>query len=203
MTSCRSFAALAAIALVSPALARPTSTFDTGPDGWTLAASTQWNAAGGNGGGFLFGAVDEPTNETAGAFAPAEFLGDWSIYNNTGSIIYDYCRFDNGSVPREFFPLTVVIAGPGGNATWTGEVIQGPTDWETVVVPIAAGAWSIGDGTWDGILANVSTFYIQIELVVNDETPDDTAGIDNISIVPGPFAAGFLALGLMAGRRRR
>jgi hypothetical protein len=197
------FATLAAIAVVSPALARPSTNFDTGPEGWTFPASTEWQATGGNADGFLFGGIVEDENITAGAFAPAEYLGDWSGLNENGSLSFDYRRIDNGDIPRAFFPLTVQIAGPGGNATWTGPIINVPTDWTTYTIPIDQGAWSIDDGNWEDLLANVAILYIQLELVVNDGVADDTAGLDNVVLVPAPSAFGALALGLVARRRRR
>lgn len=195
--------ALAAIAVVSPALARPSTDFNSGPEGWTFPASTEWQPAGGNTDGFLFGGVIENENITAGAFAPAEYLGDWSSLDATGELTFDYRRIDNGEIPRAFFPLTVQIAGPGGNATWTGPIINVPTDWTTYTIPIDQGAWSIDDGNWEDLLANVTILYIQLELVVNDGLIDDTAGLDNVNLVPAPSAAALLALGLMAARRRR
>lgn len=197
------FATLAAIAVVSPALARPSTNFDTGPEGWTFPASTEWQPAGGNTAGYLFGGIVENQNITAGAFAPAEYLGDWTSLDNTGSLSFDYRRFSNGELPRAFFPLTVQIAGPGGNATWTGPIIQNPTDWTTYVVPISMGAWSVDDGNWADLIANIEILYIQLELVVNDGLVDDTAGLDNVNLVPAPSAVGAMAFGLLARRRRR
>lgn len=196
-------ALLAAIAVGSPALARPSTDFDTGPEGWTFPASAEWQPTGGNGDGFIFGGIVEDENITAGAFAPAEYLGNWTSLDNTGSLSFDFKRFDNGDDPRAFFPLIVQIAGPGGNATWTGPTIVNPTDWTNYVVPIEQGAWSIDDGTWADILSNVETLYIQLELVLTDGPIDDTAGLDNVVLVPAPSAFGALALGLFARRRRR
>lgn len=195
-------AAVAAVSVSSWAAARPSSTFDTGTDGWTLAASAQWENSGGNGGGYLQGAFNEPTNETAGAFAPAEFLGDWSLYNGVGTLTYDYRRISNGESPLSFLPLSVQIVSPAGNASWTGMIINQPTDWLAVEVPINEAAWSF-DGEWADILANVSMLYIQIELVINEAGADDLAGIDNVRLIPSPSAALLALAGVVLPRRRR
>lgn len=179
------------------------SNFDSGPDGWTFPASVEWRATGGNGDGHLYGAIPENENITAGAFAPAEFLGSWASLDGTGMLTFDYKRFDNGDIPRAFFPLTVQIVGPGGGATWNGIIINQPSDWLHVTVPITAAAWNIDDGTWEDILADVSVLYIQLELVLNDGPADDTAGLDNVRLVPTPGSAFLLAAGLVGASRRR
>lgn len=198
-------AAMVSVVLCAPAFSGVVahSNFDAGPDGWTFPASVEWHAVGGNGDGYLHGSVSEDENITAVAFASAAFLGNWSAFDGTGVLTYDYRRMSNGEVPLAFFPLTVQIAGPGGNATWTGATITQPGDWFTVTVPINSANWSIDDGSWASILANVTTLAIHIELVVNEGSLDDQAGIDNVTLVPNPATAAVLVLALAALRRRR
>ncbi len=205
MKSCRLFATTLAVAVASPVFASAPafSNFDSGPDGWTFPASTEWRATGGNADGHLFGGIPEDANITAGAFAPAAFLGDWSALDGVGSISFDYKRFDNGQNPLGFLPLTIQIVGPGGNATWNGPIINTPGDWTTYTAPINQANWSIDDGNWNDILANVAIFYIQLELVINAGPLDDTAGLDNVSLIPSPATIGLLSLGLLGTRRRR
>ncbi|MBL8745452.1 MAG: hypothetical protein JNK58_03755 [Phycisphaerae bacterium] len=205
MKSCRLFAIASAIAVVPPALAGAPafSNFDDGPQGWTFPSGTEWRSTGGNSAGHLYGAMPDEQNITAGAFAPAEFLGNWTSLDGSGSISFDYRRFSNGETPRAFFPLTIQIAGPGGNATWNGPIINKPGDWTTYIAPINQAAWTLDDGDWNELLADVTVFYIQLELVVNDGLIDDTAGIDNVSLIPAPSAAALVALSFLSARRRR
>lgn len=182
--------ALALVALSSvPAAAADliaSSNFDSGAQGWQLPASTQWEAVGGNPGGYLLGAIEESSNATSVASAPAAYLGSWRALECAGWLRFDYRRFSNGSgTISQFLPLTVKIRGgtdnPNGEATWTGPIITAPTQWLSFYVPIAfAAGWSVSAGSWSDILTNVTSLTIQIELVANSGASDDKAGLDNV-----------------------
>ena len=161
------------------------SSFDAGQDDWILTASTVWSSGGGNPGGFLFGAVQEPDNITAAASAPAPFLGCWAPFEDVGQLRFDYRRISNGGGSViEFIPLTVVIKGgtsnPNGAAKWTGDIITRPSPWQTFAAPIAEDAWEVSAGSWEDILSNVTKLTIQIELVSNTLNPEDENGLDNV-----------------------
>lgn len=161
------------------------SNFDDGVQGWALNVSTIWQSSGGNSGGRLFGVTEEKTNTSAAASAPAAFLGDWSIYDGSGSVSFDFIRLDNGAQPAGFLPVSITISGPGGSARWDGPVIEVPGPWQTYTAPIEEAAWTIVAGNWTAILEDLTSLTIPIELVINSASPDEQAALDNVLLKSG------------------
>jgi hypothetical protein len=193
-----------------------TSTFDTDLDGWTsdnTPAEIGWAATGGNPGGYVRFDPDTTGNATA-ILAPSTFLGDWTSFDMVGKISYDHKIFSLGG-GFIFLPYRIDIKGPGGTAFWEGETPSGLTDWplppdQTVVAPLREDVWSITNGSWSGLLSNITELRIQIELVDNTSSGGgDIAGIDNVNLssIPIPsavwlFGSGLLGLIGMARRKK-
>jgi hypothetical protein len=197
------------------------TTFDTGLDGWTgdpsqgPASQYSWGPSGGNPGGY-FNFIDQaPTSGTIDA--PSQFRGNWSSYNGTGTLSWDHIIFSTGGDVTSYGPFQANISGPGGSAQFTTAVNDSVVgQWLTVTAPIKQTDWSLTSGTWTGLLADVTSLSIVIELVTNGFTPSPTHegdhdGIDNVilanSAVPEPsgLTLAFLsfAFGVAARFRRR
>jgi hypothetical protein len=157
------------------------STFDTDLDGWTVdRGSFGWADSGADRGGEL--TVDNHLEMAhATAVAPLKFLGDWSVYNNAGTLRFDHKISTLGSDVTGFSAYRVVISGPGGEARWTGETPNGLTDWTHISIPLEASAWSLASGSWPGLLENVTSLRIRMEQVLN-ATPNagDLCHLDNV-----------------------
>ncbi len=153
------------------------STFDSNMDGWTGAG--QWQADGGNPGGFADYIFSGPA--PTDIIAPAEFLGDWSGLDGTGSFHFDHKLFDVGAGITEFFPYSVVIQGPGGTARWTGPTPTSATGWLRFNIPIDECFWEVEVGQWDDILPAITTVGVRIELV-GTILENDRNGLDNIQL---------------------
>jgi hypothetical protein len=113
------------------------------------------------------------------------------------------------------------IIGPGGSAVWVGNTPgSAPTGWVSNSASISGGVggtgWTLESGTWAGLLANVTTFEIPIELITNDQSSPwtDIEGVDNVvlsnnvSQTPLPaalplFAGGLGMVGFLARRKQR
>lgn len=155
-----------------------TTTFDGGLDGWE-ATGTEfvYLTNGGNPDGYL--RHNDSTGDSNTASAPPRFLGDWSSINETGVIIFDHHVFTTGNgSPR---PYRVFLSGPGGTARWSGALPTLLGSWVNIRVPIQQSEWIVESGTWAGLLNNVTSFKIQVELFVQTiEGPRDQNGIDNV-----------------------
>lgn len=171
------------------------SDFESDLDGWTTVGDgiSSHVAAGGNPGGFLQ-SVDQPIGQNTDAFAPAKFLGDWSVLDGAGVLSADFrmvsacCAISEG---MEFF-----ISGPGGSASQRLSTATGPFPaWTTYSIDIAESAWNVS-GNWAALLGDVTVLRIDMEHVGGDET----TGLDNVvlSSVPEPSGV-LLALAGLAG----
>ena len=173
------------------------SDFASGIDGWTGNAT--WSSTGGNSGGYaqFVSAGSAPSD----IIAPAKFHGDWSALNGIGRISFDHALFALGADVGTIFPYSIEIGGPGGIARWNGPTPTQPTSWLSFLAPLDETFWSVSSGTWDGLLSNVQSFRIRIELVANPSGSADQAGIDNVRVgdageIPEP--ASFVALSIGA-----
>ena len=109
--------------------------------------------------------------------------GDLSALDGGGELTFDYRRFTNGGGSvLAFLPVTVTLGGPGGAARWEGEAFTMPTDWVPITVPFTESEWTITGGTWSGLLDNVTSLSIVLELVSNTLPPEDFNGVDNVRL---------------------
>lgn len=183
------------------------STFDTGMEGWTVnpsggpgTASFTWMASGGNPGGYGRYYENRVGNDVA--VAPAAFLGDWSALDGVGKISYDMRLHSHGGGPIDYPEF--VIAGPGGSARVDVGPWGGPGySWATYSAPISASSWTLLSGTWDGLLSDVTSFTIDMDL----RSGIEYWNVDNVAItyIPAPGAAllGAMGLGLVGWVKRR
>ena len=168
------------------------SAFVSDLEGWTLVdkdgsfaeGELVWRDVGGNPDGFV-----EFTDEGSdGGFisAPAEYLGNWTNYDGVLIISYDHIIISEGSV-TERLPYEIRISGPGGEAQFLGDTPAPPSGWCPVVTPLDSDKWTILDGDWLSVLANVSSFRIRIEVTSGFF---DVSGIDNIELSAYTAAVG-------------
>ena len=163
------------------------SRFDQDLDGWTSTApqNIEWRSSGGNPSGQLY--FHDRTYTDPLVTAPAQYLGDWSRLNESGSIQYDQTvTFDGDKGGAfEFISHKIFISGPGGSAAWVGATPTALTPWETITAPLNARQWTLSRGTWLELLQNVTSFQIQVELVSNHDGGFDESGLDNVRLVDG------------------
>ena len=163
------------------------STFDTDLDGWTSTAPAEiaWTADGGNSGGYV--RFEDMSSDWTRIYAPPKFLGDWSALNGTGLLSFDHRLFDLGRVPDTVAWYVVDMSGLGGDTTFSQRFDPvTPTDWISVEVPILEAEWGLNEGTWGGLLADVTTLQLRIEMVLNSSQPGDVCGLDNVRLIPEP-----------------
>lgn len=181
------------------------SDFSSDLDGWTVVGDgiVTHVSTGGNPGGFLQ-STDTASGSNTDAFAPVEFLGNWSAYENVGSVSADLAIIadnnNNHTEGVEFF-----ISGSGSSASFRFSTSEGPSTgtWTTYTLPISESDWDVS-GDWDTLLSNVEVFRIDLEFIHGTEV----TGLDNVRLttVPIPAAAWFFGsglLGLIAIARRK
>jgi hypothetical protein len=178
------------------------STFDTGAQGWTGDDPTNhdwnttntgagWQGSGGNPGGFLEGVEIYAAGGTGYFMAPNSWLGNWSQYKG-GTLQYDIkiisgtsyfsdsdVRIYNGS---SYLACTVT------NGYWSG--------WQTFELNLTPAIFGVSDSFFDGIMSNVTAFWIRGEYISGPEAE----GLDNVKLnapVPIPGAVWLFGSGLL------
>jgi len=157
------------------------STFDTGLDGWTEEFPADidifWESTDGNPGGFM--RTVDTSGLQARALAPSKYLGDWSTLDNARGIVrVDAKLIDAGGFTVEWAG-GIEIAGPGGRLDHLFPVPHTST-WRTFTVSIAEADWQVNEGTWAGVLANVT----KMSLLADTTDGYDVNGYDNIYVGP-------------------
>ncbi|MBC7855365.1 MAG: hypothetical protein IAF94_18200 [Pirellulaceae bacterium] len=198
------------IVLCQPLSASIVSTYDSDLDGWILPnptdASFSWESPGGNPGGFAR-FIDGLQNNGGLIRAPGKFLGDWSSFD---SISFEHRQIAAG-IGNSYVPYEVFLSGAGGSARFTESHPGTAGSWISVTAPLTEPSWTIESGTWAGLISNVTQFEIRIEVLDNNNTLGDTAGIDNVVLrsaaVPEPASlaiwCGIGMAGMIAGWRTR
>ena len=172
------------------------TSFDTGLEGWTEQGSgfgpfLTYSASGGNPGGFgRFG--DAANTPDLYAVAPAAFLGNLSAFDG-GTVSFD----------AKFFPgiLTNPVAGFGlieisnGGTSVSQDIAPVTPDgnWQTFSGAFTAAGFGTSQATWNSILANVTSFTIQVDAYKPVQS-GPAVGLDNITIVPEPASGTLLIL---------
>lgn len=174
----------------NPAVIVAETYFETGLEGWDLypgpSEQLTWESSGGSADGYARFEDASPVGDFARA--PSEFLGDWSFLNGVGFLHWDIGVFGLGHDPV-LLEYRAVIAGPGGRAVYNSPGPVGLTDWERVTAHVYEGAWAVEAGTWPGVLAQVETLLIRIEMVGDPEAgpQGDIDGLDTV-VLGAPYA---------------
>ena len=191
---------------VASAATAITSTFDDGDEGWTVignATGVEFNATGGNPGGFI-----EVNDASVGGFsfvAPDAFLGDLSSFEG-GTLSFD--TFDDSSKDVLDSFGVVSIAGAGGVASL--DLFTGPLGdtFQTVSAALTADVWGVTEETWQAILADVTAITLVGESVtgITEQVGLDNFAVSSVAPVPLPASLSFMLAGLgglVVMRRRR
>jgi hypothetical protein len=179
-----------ALAGANPVVIVAESYFESDLGGWELSPGPQeqltWEPREGEPGGYARFEDTSPTDQYARA--PADYLGDWSWMDGVGYLHWEHRLFRLGQNPT-IGDYRAVIAGPGGRATFTLPGPSGVTGWEHVTAHIYEGSWTVEEGTWSGVLAQVDSLLVAIELVGNGGAGSeaDIDGLDNV-VLGAPYA---------------
>lgn len=122
------------------------------------------------------------------AYAPPKFRGDLSTWNGVGTLSFDVRVNTNLTAVLPPAPH-VRLAGPGGEASVAAtapEVLQATNQWHTFNYALDATTWTMTSGTWNDLLANVTTIEITLEYYTGTA---ETVLMDN-------FCMGLLNTGL-------
>ena len=173
------------LAAESPAFGQISSTFDTDLDGWTISGDNNavWLAALGNPGGCL-DVNDLAIGDMNWAIAPRKFLGDWGAFTSADTFYFDIFEL-NTSGGAWFSSHHVTIEGPGGSAWANAPQLPTPPPtgvWLTGSISFDPAEWTIVSGTWEAILANVTSCHIFAEWVTGGEK----TRLDNIRLSSSP-----------------
>ncbi len=183
------------------ALAAPViSTWDSGTlEGWTFSGVSYgyWEAAplGGDPGGWAR-FVDTSSAYTADKLhAPAAYLGDYQPYLDGG-----WLEWDQNTGKAAAIGPSITLVGPGGRAFYDAPV-PGLT-WSHVKVLLAPQYWTVSQGTWAGLMANVTDLNVVGDVASGSGTVE--LGLDNFALaVPEPATLAIVLLGGAALLRRR
>ncbi len=114
---------------------------------------------------------DDATGSMNRAYAPIDFLGDWSAATITDYVSADIFLHDAGGgyVTNNF---VFRIVGPGGSAkALYSPYPQPPSDiWINYSVNLDETQWLVESGTWSGILSHVCHWTMEESV---PDGPDD------------------------------
>ena len=183
-----------------------TSTFDTDGEGFTLSGGAlSFAATGGNPGGHI------RATDTVSTFMqltlPSKFTAAPLLEG--GTISFDAREFGSGPSVSGFGTITLSDGTNTATRDPFGSTLPAGV-WTSISADLDAGDWSLSGGTFETILANISSISIQVESINGF---DEVVGIDNVSVdtvspVPLPMTAplliaGVLGLGYATRRGRR
>jgi Laminin B (Domain IV)/PEP-CTERM motif len=199
-----------------------TSTFNTDTEGWSVvgdqAGPVTWIPTGGSPGGYV-SVTDSVVGGTMYFVAPSAYFGNMSSAYGTPLTFNLIQNFPD--TPNQFDDSAgdVVLKGSGLTLAYNLAVNPANGSWTPYSVPLAGGAWHIGD--LNGSLATQQ----DLQLVLSDitslqiraeyQTGPDTDGLDSVSFgsaavgaVPEPstwamMILGFVGVGAMTYRRRK
>lgn len=172
--------------------------FDDGFQGWsTPDTSTFWRSNGGNPNGYVQKRdFENNTVDDGFIYAPSSILGDWSSYDNVGTISYDHRLQFVGDLGN-FVPYELRLIGPSDSAIWRGSTPSGVTDWLTVDAALIENEWNV-TGDWNQLLGNITEFRVKTEVVSNVNV-GERVGVDNIRLTAVPESSSFPILAGLAG----
>jgi hypothetical protein len=120
------------------------------------------------------------------ALAPPKYLGSFAHFDNTAFLSFEHRvpltfgpAYWGAAIPRE-----VRLTGPGGSATWTGEVPVFSTGWVTVHVPLVETYWTQTSGKWLDLLEQVTSVEIRVDHF-NDLFAVEQTQYENVTLSPG------------------
>jgi hypothetical protein len=155
------------------------STFEDDEEGWMPLDPGQVTITHMPSGGYPSGYIQTHDVSGGGAviLAPAKFLGDWRELDGVGIVRYDHILIEDGGQAAEG-PLWFAIFGAGGKAKYTSDIIPLEGEWNHLSAPIDSASWTINEGTWTDILANVDTIRVGADLTHEH----DDNGFDNFYV---------------------
>ncbi len=184
----------------APARAVPVvSLWDDGTlNGWTSANGSwgRWEVptTGGNPGGYVRFYDLNSTYAADELHAPARYLGDMRPLVGNSRFEWDMLAGRTAAVG-----LVITLQGSGERAIYRS-ALPGLT-WSHATVDLKQASWTVSQGTWDGLMANVTGMSIMGDVCLGH--PGVELALDNFVMVPEPASLVLLACGGLALVRRR
>jgi hypothetical protein len=199
-------AALSSLPAYSAVVA--SSDWDDGTtQGWVLGDDSRGTyelvSAGGNPGGYVrFIDKDSGAVGNARMTAPSSFLGNYSLL---GQASFEWDA--KSEVLTDGVGVVIRMFGANGElAEFRDPTAVVTSEWQGFTAPIEESSWILLSGTWDGLISNVTTLDLSLDIV---PVLGQDGAVDNFTLtaVPVPpavwlFGSGLLGLVGMARRKR-
>jgi hypothetical protein len=168
-------------------------------DGWTFSGTSYgyWQTAltGGTPAGWVQFYDTSSTYTADTLHAPARYLGNYQPYLDNGWLEWDMLSGRAASIGT-----TLSLVGPGGRAIYRSP-IPGLT-WSHVKVELKPQYWIVSQGTWAGLMVNVTDLNIAGDVATGHGEVE--LGLDNFAlVVPEPASLALLAAALTGPWIRR
>jgi hypothetical protein len=102
-------------------------------------------------------------------FAHPDMLGDWSSTTESDSIFFDLFVHEIAGTVFDDYEFMVELRGQGSRANALPQFIPVFDQWQHVAISLDTSMWTLISGTWDELLANVTTVVIRGEFITGDE----------------------------------
>lgn len=166
-------------------------------DGWTFVNNSygHWEivTSGGNPGGYV------RFVDTINGYVADDLHGPSSLQGDYGALTNARFEFDMKSEKAAAVGAWITFSGPGGSYYYVTPVPT--TSWGHYVIPLQEASWSRSSGSWSGLLANVTNFSIQGDIVSGCNQAE--LALDNFALTPEPATILLVALGGLWFARRR
>ena len=125
---------------------------------------------------------DDATGDWVILIAPYEFTGDWTAATVNDSIAYELkpISSDPDLITDAYF--LVQLSGPGGTATAWSDFVPVMNAWQHIAIPIDPAVWTLTEGTWSALMAEVALVRIRTEFITGDEY----SLVDNVKLTFSP-----------------
>ena len=129
---------------------------------------------------------DNVTGDLNFAIAPARYLGDWSAGTNDDTLALDI-YVQTGTNTLNFDAPIFEISGPGGRATAQSGIFLEGNVWHRRAVSLNPDDWTLEEGDWQDLLANVSL----LRLLAEYRNGAESVFFDNVSLSLSPVRSTF------------
>ena len=163
-----------------------------GYDGWSFDSTggVTNSTTGGNPGHCI--QISDAAGVLSTGYAPAKYLGDWTLLDNHAAEIRVDLKVSDFSGPVLISDYFIKISGPGGEAKFPMDslsVLQALNKYKTFIFPVDENFWTVISGSWNNLMNNVTNFEIILEFIYGDEI----VRMDNFCITDLPPVADFNA----------
>ncbi|MBD3225321.1 MAG: PKD domain-containing protein [Caldithrix sp.] len=165
------------------------SEFDDGSwEGWSFVntGGVSIENSAGNPDGFM--RISDKSDVLSEAIASSVYLGSWADLTDAAAVQMDLKIISHSGNLQTNHPL-IELSGPGGRATipLDSSILAADEKWVSYSFLLNASVWTVQEGTWNGLMNNVTNISVFTEFFDGSEV----IGLDNFRLSNDPPQTAF------------